>query len=771
MQKVRRIECAPASPIHEEKAVAPEELKSAYDEAEIAAWQARRQQQWENWWWENKTSDTFDLDANEERRTIDALSSGAPSSKVDATPVPPEMRLLCTVIGDIEPLLKPIHVDTVLIGIDSLQIARLTNALRMQLGVSLTVQQLREAKTVAELAGIVANADVTMAEGVSCAQVPTGTDLDTNKEYCVWYSPGQYKGMGYWVLRTDEDLDRTAFVRAGQLLTDRHEALRIQAADPLRYMSILYDSAVIFTLYAPFLMQGSAVARLFRRIISEALTHAWPRVKVWKRQEFYAKSYPDTLAPVEILKLDGGQDELELVLRRRRSAMVPPGVVTGYALDCYLSDVWAYDNPQWRGKFIIMPVPENLTVPEETKLVYVDVASSEWGPLVGPGCSQWQVPPYGFPALFFIPLNSGAVAWIRLDRRDELRICYRAVSSRSNWNRGMVAYRAAPQRGRECHAPITVTFMSIGMFHCYADGNCYLPLVQDFLTLYAASKTGDSVHLPTIHRPFEELQRRIFDTFHCRPSPMRSSLRGSMFYTRGQGYGYCLGLGPGLISAITRTAVHYRVPLDVALLGVVTCAMSRADRSDFCDFTLYAPMRDGAAEAMAVGLFSDWRDLYASVDFDLATVLGTVLQLGHKIQHRQWSVFNALRKPERTVINIQPLDFEKRSGFKNLGENMWRDGDRLNHNETRSGPLGNAQQPCNFVIEQQDEDTWWVLVGVEYEARPAPWMRQFVHGFRDALISFLYEPLNRVHLPFPDDWTLMQSYSRIGRPICLSKPE
>ena len=30
-------------------------------------------------------------------------------------------------------------------------------------------------------------------------------------------------------------------------------------------------------------------------------------------------------------------------------------------------------------------------------------------------------------------------------------------------------------------------------------------------------------------------------------------------------------------------------------------------------------------------------------------------------------------------MNIQPLDLEKRAaaGFKNLGENMWRDGDRL----------------------------------------------------------------------------------------------
>lgn len=248
---------------------------------------------------------------------------------------------------------------------------------------------------------------------------------------------------------------------------------------------------------------------------------------------------------------------------------------------------------------------------------------------------------------------------------------------------------------------------------------------------------------------------------------MRSSLRGSLFGYRGTGFGYCLGIGPSAVNAITRMALHFRVPLDVALLGAVVCAMARADHSEFCDFTLYAPMRDGAAEAMSVALFSDWRDLYASVDFELATVLGTILQLYHKIQTRQWSVFNALRKPERTVINIQPLDFEKRTGFKNLGENMWRDGDRLNDNEQRTNQLGWAQQPATFVIEQQDEDTWWVLANVGHELRPAPWLRAFVDGFRDALYCFLYDPLSLVHRPLPDDETILRSYTTIGKPISL----
>eukprot|EP00972_Heterocapsa_arctica_P014539 2140117-Heterocapsa_arctica.AAC.1 len=60
-------------------------------------------------------------------------------------------------------------------------------------------------------------------------------------------------------------------------------------------------------------------------------------------------------------------------------------------------------------------------------------------------------------------------------------------------------------------------------------------------------------------------------------------------------------------------------------------------------------MRDGASEGMMVGLFADWRHLAVGIDLELATVLGTMLQLTHTIQHRQWKPFNALRKPESTV--------------------------------------------------------------------------------------------------------------------------
>jgi len=564
-------------------------------------------------------------------------------------------------------------------------------------------------------------------------------------------------------------------VRAAQLLVERHAAWRAEAADPLRYMSLLYDAAVVYSLYAPFLVQGPVIGRKLCRLISWAFVHAWPRVKVSTREEFYRTRFPETLAPVEILQVHGGQTEFERLGKHFRHNLKPPGKITGYELVCHLADVWEFNDLQYKGKIVIMNVPEGLEVLEDVRLVYVDVASNQWGPLIGPGSSQWQVPPYGFPALFFIPLSTGSVAWLRLEKKDELRVCYREGSSRSRFNRRLVAYRAAPRRGYDYHTPLVVSFLSFGMFHCFSDGNCYLPLVQDFTTLYDAARGHAASRLPPIGTSFEELERRLFDTFNCRPSPMRASLRGSIYGYRGHGYAYTLGLGPGAISALTRTAVHYRVPLDVVLLGVVVCAMARADESEFCDFTLYTPMRDGASEAMLVGLFSDWRDLYASLDFDLATVLGTILQLYHKIQHRQWSVFNALRKDERTVINIQPLDFEKHAGFKNLGENMWRDGDRLNEHTERSNRMDNAQQPANFTIEQQDEKTWWILVGMGYNDRPTPWMRRLVFGFQDALSAFLFEPLARVHQPFPDDDTLLNiAWEREeqlkGGPVCLRAP-
>lgn len=120
----------------------------------------------------------------------------------------------------------------------------------------------------------------------------------------------------------------------------------------------------------------------------------------------------------------------------------------------------------------------------------------------------------------------------------------------------------------------------------------------------------------------------------------------------------------------------------------------------------------------------------------------------HTIQHRHWTPFNALRKPERTVFNMQPLDMQRRSHFQHLGENMWHGGDSW-----RDGPPKRAErmewgrQPLTFNLEQQDESTWWLLVDVGNNERPPSWMRRFSLAMHQALDALFVDPLARVHRP------------------------
>jgi len=752
-------------------------------------WHAWDHKRIEAWWWYNQVTNTFDLDSEEERRFARAIATeAAPPPQVEE-PLSPNARLLCTALEQIEPLLRPVRIDTALTGLDSLRVARLAGAVRRQLGRSLSLKRIREAATVAELVAAARDAEEVSASSACSSSTPAAScssllgEPDSSREYAIWYSPGQYTPMGHWVLRTEDALDHGALLRATQQLVERHGALRTKIIDPLRYMSLIYDAATIFSLYAPLLDTYLAPFRALRRLISRALCQAWPRVKCYSREVIYGERFPGTAAPLHTVRITQGQCAFERELKDRRFGLVPPGAVTAYELVCHLADVWTWERG-WKGRFVICPSPaggvDGPRMPAHVKLVYVDPAAGDWGPLIGPSGDGWRPPPYGFPALFFVPLSSGAVAWLRLERADELRVCYRAGASRTLKNFHLTAFRAAPERwdaddkdataAITRHRPIVLTFLGVCMFHSFADGNCYLPLVQDLLSLYDAARgncrggiLAPPASLPPLGDAWGELERRLFDTFHCRQSPVRTSLRGSIFRYSGLGYGYDLGLEPGAIGALTRAAAHYRTPLDIALLGLVTCAMARADRSDLLEFTLYAPMRDGVSEVLSVGLFSDWRDLAVAVDFGFATTLGTVLQIGHKIQHRQWAVFNALRKPERMIVNIQPLDFERRAGFVHLGENLWHGGDQLcRPRPMRGSRMEWARQPATLVIEQQDEETWWILASVASEARPPPWMRRFVFSFHEAVRSFLFEPLTRVHRPVPDDSVLLRRFHLEG---------
>jgi len=294
----------------------------------------------------------------------------------------------------------------------------------------------------------------------------------------------------------------------------------------------------------------------------------------------------------------------------------------------------------------------------------------------------------------------------------------------------------------------------------------------DLLGMYDAARAGTSLNLPPLPSPFEILERRLFSAFQGDYSPFRTSLRGAMFWYTGRGYCYEFCILPGATEAIQIASKHYKIPFDVILLGLVVCSIARADESDLVDFTLYSPMRDGPSESLMIGLFADWRDLSLSVNFELATLLGTMMQLLHSIQQRQWTPFNALRKPERTIVNIQPLDMERRSQFTHLGENLWHGGDVLGGTkQQRPFEMDWGRQPLTFNLEQQDESTWWILIDIGHNERNSKWMRKFIVSMREAWNDLLFNPLVKVHRPVEEkewqEWLTweMSQKSKEARPI------
>mmetsp|Transcript_114710 Transcript_114710/g.348986 ORF Transcript_114710/g.348986 Transcript_114710/m.348986 type:complete len:132 (+) Transcript_114710:775-1170(+) len=120
-------------------------------------------------------------------------------------------------------------------------------------------------------------------------------------------------------------------------------------------------------------------------------------------------------------------------------------------------------------------------------------------------------------------------------------------------------------------------------------------------------------------------------------------------------------------------------------------------------------------------------------------------------------MFNALRKPEATMVNFQPLDPAprgSRAGFTQIGEELWRIGECLGRSEQRGEALDWVPQKLSVTIEQQDEDAWWLLFSCDVETHPPAWMRRFVKAFEDAFWALLTEPATRVHSEFPEGYRL-----------------
>merc|ERR1712059_145226 len=116
---------------------------------------------------------------------------------------------------------------------------------------------------------------------------------------------------------------------------------------------------------------------------------------------------------------------------------------------------------------------------------------------------------------------------------------------------------------------------------------------------------------------------------------------------------------------------------------------------------------------------------------------GTILQVSQKIQRRQWTVFNALRKSERDLVNIHTLDFEKQAGFLPIAEGLWRGGDYLRQVPAVRGESFSMRQQGYFVISQQDPIAYSIHASANHSKRPEPWMRRFTAAFKEAILAFL----------------------------------
>jgi len=233
--------------------------------------------------------------------------------------------------------------------------------------------------------------------------------------------------------------------------------------------------------------------------------------------------------------------------------------------------------------------------------------------------------------------------------------------------------------------------------------------------------------------------------------PQQASLRGSLKTIRfwGRGYNHSVGLQRGAGEVLRRAGLRYGTSVDVLLLALTAVAIARAGGKEAVELTLYTSMRDGPGEAGLVGLFADWRTVLVRTDSATSTVLGVVLEVAQALRLRRWATFNALAKPEATMVNFQLLDAAppgSRAGCTQVGEEIWRIGEGQKGIRIRRGaPMELVQQRLSVTIEQQDMDSWWVILTCAVNVHPPPWARRFVEGFEGALYALLPEPTQRVH--------------------------
>ncbi|CAE7300620.1 OTAnrps [Symbiodinium natans] len=326
----------------------------------------------EKWWWYHHVCDEIHELPTPAGWEEDVEQSPDPNPNLSA-----EAQRLFKALGEVEPLLRPVTPSSVLLGLDSLRIARLANKLRNEFGCMVPAPRIREVRTAKELAEIVAVAPRVAA----CDTVVGAMPEDVGKEYAIWFSPGQVSPMGQWVLRGHGRLNHEALTEATRRLAERHPALRLKIVDPLRYLSFTFDVGVLYTLVGPLLERGSWLGCIFRQALAWALEKSWPRVRCFSRREIYA-SRNEAALPLDIIQINHGQEEFESTLKRRRYNLVPPAQITGYEMVCHLEGQ-SLDDGSHEGR------AQGLSG-RRPQLILVALASALWNALGPPTLANFQ---------------------------------------------------------------------------------------------------------------------------------------------------------------------------------------------------------------------------------------------------------------------------------------------------------------------------------------------------------------------------------------------
>jgi len=327
-----------------------------------------------------------------------------------------------------------------------------------------------------------------------------------------------------------------------------------------------------------------------------------------------------------------------------------------------------------------------------------------------------------------------------------------------------------------CPGDAPKSYVHFIVTHAFSDGFSCFPLINDLAELYEeelsrrACGAEARAASPPPPSAFGILQQRLFDALEVRPpsvAPEQVSLRTTEFYPALKPGGYepaqynhHVQFGAGAIAALRRYGrEHYAAPLDLMLLGAIAGALLRTGVSDgngkltgealgaqLLTFTLYAPMRDSAANEAMVGLFSDWREVsLPTCPGDGTTVLGLVLQLTSLVRARQWTKFDALQNSERILVNILALDERPRGacGFQQTRSHEYYWQERLAQPRTRSW-RETALRPMRITLEQYEPSSWWLALDLADDCFPPAWCRRFVANLERTVVDLLQRPLTAV---------------------------